>query len=479
MMRQESDGNRELLRDVVSRTLTARLFLALLALAMATAACGGGQSAPASEGGEPVDMIAFEDDKGIAAVSPEGGKVIRISDVKGPVGPVGFFRERRYDWAPAWSPLGDRIAFLSQRDGNVEVYVANADGSHQKNLTSHSAGDWAFGFAWSPDGTRIAFASEGDGRDLWVVNIDGTGLANLTGRHGVHPAGWSIRPTQQLSWSPDGSRIAFSSAPRGTAQQVISPGGISVVTADGARLTNLTNGMELAPSWSPDGTRIAYLAGAGELHVMQADGSADTWIVGGAEVNDFVWSPGGKRIAFSAPGGHVSAVNADGSCRTQLTDEGDEYWGESPGWSPDGRRIAFASNRPGQVGLYVMNDDGSAQARRADRSSAGSVTWSPGQGAVSADREIECSGRSGPSQAAGPPEGYTEQLSYSGDCRKRPAGSVCIGYADGYIWLTYAGIKGWDTKPAAWQGRDIQVALADNGDYFHILGTRYVKKVPY
>jgi len=457
--------------------------VSLTAVLVAVAGCGGGQDAEDHGPGPAVERIAFEDGHGIAAVKPDGSGLIRISDEKS----KGFF-ESFYDRSPAWSPLGDRIAFLSGRDGNLEVYVADASGDNHRNLSSHPDDDGGFGFAWSPDGSRIAFVSGRDGGDLWVVNVDGSGLTNLTEGRNVTPAGWAIRATQQLSWSPDGGRVAFAAHNQG----------INVINADGSRLVGISQlhpapledeqgnvtdmirvSLDLAPSWSPDGERIAYKAGAGELHVMRADGTGDVWITGGTkgtEVGYFAWSPEGKRIAFSPIAGHIYVVNSDGSCQTQLTAESDEHWAQGPSWSPDGTRIAYASNRAGRVDAYVMNDDGSAQTRLTE-SAAGagvdSVTWSPNV-ATRADREMACPGRSGSETATSPPEGYVEQE--PGDCR-HPARGTCIGYDDGYTWLVYDTVLGWD-KRGSWQGRTIQVVVGAKADYYHVLGTRYIREEP-
>jgi len=109
------------------------------------------------------------------------------------------------DFDPTWSPDGTRIAFRSQRDGNDEIYVMNADGTCQINLTNDPADDWSP--AWSPDGTRIVFAHFFDGNsysDIAVINTDGTGLKRITTSSGEYPA-----------WSPDGTQIAFASARAG------------------------------------------------------------------------------------------------------------------------------------------------------------------------------------------------------------------------------------------------------------------------
>lgn len=76
------------------------------------------------------------------------------------------------------------------------------------------------------------------------------------------------------------------------------------------------------------------------------------------------------------------------------------------------------------------------------------------------------------------PEGYSCQLPYSGDCLNRPPGSICVEYDDEYTWLVYDSIQGW-RYDGDWQGLPIQVAMGFSGEYFHIIGTNYVKYEPY
>ena len=79
----------------------------------------------------------------------------------------------------AWSPDGRKLAFVSRRDGNSEIYVINADGSGQENLTQHPARDSHP--SWSRDGRKLAFVSRRDGNsEIYVMNADGSGLRNVT-----------------------------------------------------------------------------------------------------------------------------------------------------------------------------------------------------------------------------------------------------------------------------------------------------------
>ena len=94
---------------------------------------------------------------------------------------------------------GGLIAFISERDGNPEIYVMNADGSDQKRLTYNNCDDWAPD--WSPDSEKIAFTSGLNGNlDIYIMNADGSGIQQITDN--TSDDGWS-------SWSPDKTATIF------------------------------------------------------------------------------------------------------------------------------------------------------------------------------------------------------------------------------------------------------------------------------
>ncbi len=108
-----------------------------------------------------------------------------------------------YDTGVAWSPGGSRLAFTSDQGGDEEIYVVNADGSGERQLTDLPEAS-ATRPAWSPDGTRLSFvAHDGEQWDVWVVDGDGTGLLKLT------PSGRDDGPAV---WAPDGSLLAFTAS---------------------------------------------------------------------------------------------------------------------------------------------------------------------------------------------------------------------------------------------------------------------------
>jgi formylglycine-generating enzyme required for sulfatase activity len=275
---------------------------------------------------------------------------------------------------PAAEPLalqGGRIAFVSGRDGNQEIYVMNADGSEQINLTKHPADDWMP--SWSPDGQRIAFVSERDGNpEIYVMTADGSGQTRLTD---------SPYPELRPAWSPDGRRIAFLQNEAGNDD-------IWVMDTDGSHRTRLTDAPahEVDPSWSPDGQRIAFASDAydnQDIFVMNAEDGSGNVRLTTHPAGDFLpcWSPDGTRIAFGTgrdENEEIYVMNADGSEQANLTNHPASDWFAS--WSPNGEQLAFASDRDGNREIYVMAADGSGPVRLTFNDAEDwQVAWSPTQ----------------------------------------------------------------------------------------------------
>jgi len=256
------------------------------------------------------------------------------------------------EWLPQRSSFGGdgQVAFVSDRDGNPEIYVINTDGSGATRLTDNPAGDFAP--AWSPDGKRIVFYSERDGNaEVYVMNADGSNLTRLTNN-----------PTNDYdpAWSPDGRQIAFHSHRfRGAAR-------IFVMNADGSNPTRLTDPAwdDWSPAWSPDGTQIVFNSSRNnnrDIWLMNADGSgmrnltknsADDWWPD--------WSPDGTHIVFHSDregNFEIYTINVDSSDAARLTENSASDY--DPVWSPDGKQIAFTSDRCGNRDIWLMNADGS------------------------------------------------------------------------------------------------------------------------
>jgi Tol biopolymer transport system component len=118
------------------------------------------------------------------------------------------------------------------------------------------------------------------------------------------------------------------------------------------------------PAWSPDGARVAFTSardGAGDIFVMDSNGVNQVRLTVDEAPEGFpAWSPDGERVAFSSRregNGDIYSVSVDGSAEQRLTD--DPEADTAPAWSPDGSRIVFESMRDGNTEIYVMNSDGS------------------------------------------------------------------------------------------------------------------------
>jgi Tol biopolymer transport system component/tRNA A-37 threonylcarbamoyl transferase component Bud32 len=269
---------------------------------------------------------------------------------------------------PSPTPVPERIAFSSQRDGNWEIYVMNTDGSGVTQLTQHYA--WDASPSWSPDATRIVFQSERDGNwEIYVINADGSGLQRLTN---------TAADERWPCWSPNGQRIAFITSRDGDWE-------IFTMNVNGGQQTRLTANSkgDMSPSWSPDGSRIAFASnrdGNWEIYTMNADGSGQTRLTYNASRDASPsWSPEGSRIAFTSyrdGSPEIYIMNANGSAQSNLTRSPANDIGAC--WSPDGQRIAFESNREGNFEIYTIGADGGGLIRLTSTSADDqSPAWSP------------------------------------------------------------------------------------------------------
>ena len=266
-------------------------------------------------------LSARTGDAEIWSMNPDGSNQVNLS-----VDP-GFA-----DWFPNWRADGRKIAFMSDRviasnpTGDFEIFVMNADGSNQRQITFNLNDDGQP--AWSPDGKMIVFVHQMyspeeeeeaglNNHDLWTIRADGSGQRPLT----ANPF-----DDHEPNWSPDGKKIAFTTNPADNSD-------VYTVNATGSNLRRLTDadGIDSGANWSPDGKMLAFDSerdGNGEVYVMRADGGRQT------------------RLTFN-PAFDLLSV-----------------------WSPDARKLAFTSDRdvsdanPDNFEVYTMRADGSRQLNR-------------------------------------------------------------------------------------------------------------------
>jgi WD40 repeat protein len=216
---------------------------------------------------------------------------------------------------PSWSPDDTKIVFTDDRialSGQRELYVMNADGTNQVRIIDDGVPPNS-GTSWSPDGSRIAYTRNGN---IHLVNPDGTGDAPIT----------SSGRDSQPNWSPDGTKIAFMSDREAPCSGSPCDREIFVVNADGSGETNITNTpvsvLDSNPSWSPTGAEIAFErfpvgVGATNVYRMASDGSGVTQVTTTTGFNPD-WQPRVRPI-YNFPKAatplHVSLVPAYRVCQ--------------------------------------------------------------------------------------------------------------------------------------------------------------------
>lgn len=252
-----------------------------------------------------------------------------------------------------------------------EVYVANLDGTGIVNLSNSPSSD-DYNAAWAPDGTRIAFQSNRKGNyDIFIVKADGSGLRNLTEG--------STLDEQRPIWSPDGTKLAYL---KGLSPWVMTFDGLAPVPVANRSVAAPLTGPALA--WSPDSTRLAYVSSAPNV--------PDLWVsslVAGSQPANLTNTPGeaeasptwapNNRIAFYATGGEIFSMDGSGLNRMNITNSSDQdNW---PVWSSTGE-FFFSSLREGNGAdsIWRMAGTGGSPARV----TSNTLTM-PGQGDFAGD----------------------------------------------------------------------------------------------
>lgn len=279
-----------------TRAYRSRLLLAAALLLVAASACG-----LLSSTGFIAYTIGEPGSRDIVVSKPDGSdRRVLTDDETG---------QSADDFAPVWSPDRQRIAFLSNRDGNVEIYIAVADGSSFTRITNTSVDESHI--RWSPEGTRLAYISPTeDGRPaaFWLS------LSNLLPNRLL----FSDHGEADPAWSPQGTWIAFA-----VLEENGDSIGLDLRNPEGVNRVQLSQSPDRAPAWSPDGKKIAF--------VSTRDGDEEIYVV---------------EVGETGPAGATA----------QVTDNPDRDF--APEWSPDGGRIAFLSDRNGSVDIFTSSGDG-------------------------------------------------------------------------------------------------------------------------
>jgi TolB protein len=261
-----------------------------------------------------------------------------------------------------------RLAFTSDRSADLitgpvmnrdvqEIYYVDYDGANPVKVTNSRTLNITP--AWSPDNQAIAYTSyRASAAGSFGVYPDVI-LSFLQQGPRTAPANRSPERQNYLpAWSPDGTKLAFTSNRDGNPE-------IYVMNKDGSGLRRMTNNpmIDVSPTWSPTGTQLAWVSdrsGQPKIYLMNADGTGQRLLVGDPKSDRPTWSRGKfNEIAYAAstgPGYDIKIYSFATGETTKITDGIGSN--ESPAFSPNGRHIAFTSTRNGKSQLFTVDRDG-------------------------------------------------------------------------------------------------------------------------
>jgi TolB protein len=297
---------------------------AVAALAAVCWACGN-----SDDGGDVRDLVVYEASSSgitnIFTIDPASAEVQQLTEGDD------------FDGNPAWSPDGDRIVFVSNRDGQqrYDIYVMDADGTNVQRITdTPDSGEMSPRF--SPDGERIAYVSEfSDGWSVWHMAADGTDARKIAGDYAF---------AEFPAWMPEANEIFFAAIER---EGEIASNATDIYASTGSNTAHIfsvdletlevqtrirTAGIDVCPHITPDGTQLLY---------------ASTRTEDNAKHRIYVHD--------------LSSTDTTGASDTPLTDEAARS--DYPDPSPDGSQIIFTTDRDGNTEMYVMDADGGNQRR--------------------------------------------------------------------------------------------------------------------
>lgn len=261
-----------------------------------------------------------------------------------------------------------KILFISDRTGNKEVWIMDADGANQRQITRDKS--ICSAPCWGKNATEIYYTTFKEyNPDLCGTYLDGSKTWFISSFPGLN-----VSP----SWSDKTERIVLTLSKDGNSE-------IYSMDRNGKNLKRLTynNSIDSTPSWSPSGTEIIFTSdrtGTPQLYTMNSEGFNVQRLTFQGKYNDgAMWSPKGDKIAFHARAEGTFNIYlsnpAPSSEWIQLTYYQDNN--EDPCWAPDGQHLVFSSNRTGKSQIFLMHVDGTGQTQLTTQGNNTSAAWSP------------------------------------------------------------------------------------------------------
>ncbi|SEK41411.1 WD40-like Beta Propeller Repeat [Colwellia chukchiensis] len=254
-----------------------------------------------------------------------------------------------------YDPLSTQLLFVSNQDGDREIFLTNFAGDELKQLTYNNRDD--YDASWSPDGQHILFTSLRDNgnSEIYTMRVDGSQQRNLSNHAGYDG---------QARWSPDGQSIVFNSDRHGGI-------GLYLMSANGEHVKRLSKDEPdsyVHPAWSPNGKWLSYSK-------VRPNGKSNIWIVNSdgtihqqlsthlkSEEGQVHWSPDSQKLLYHARRNRIYNIylyDLTANTERQLTDL--KAADSRPKWSNKGDKIVFLSTRGplGRTQLFTMKEDGS------------------------------------------------------------------------------------------------------------------------
>jgi Tol biopolymer transport system component len=306
-----------------------------------------GQPTAEAGGSEVVDVPATE--TAPTPLAEAFGRIVFVSNREGQMdlfitSPDGLqvsklINNAAEDVTPRLSPDGTKVAFVSTANNNTDIYTLDLLSGAVIQITNAPEKDSSP--TWSPDGNQLAFESFRDGNfEIYIANADGSNQTRLTN----DPAGDS-----NPIWSPITNEIAFVSNRFGNAD-------ILLTNTSGSVFTLTTSpAPDSAPAWSPDGNTLSYQSFSGELSnicLVGRDGLNGRCVTTTPNVfSSSAWSPDGTWIATSISSA-IQLFNVRDGSTMQLSATGIEPR-SMPTFAPDGLRLVFQAQFNGDMELFL------------------------------------------------------------------------------------------------------------------------------
>lgn len=301
-----------------------------------------------------------------------------------------LLRRERFDHAPSWSPRGDVVAVTANSStipSQSLVHLVRADGGGMRTVVRPDGGvgspawlgadtlvlpthTWAndLDVVVDRDGTTVVLGGGPDRDCQPAVSPDGRTVAYVTSCGGISPTvvlkplrgGRSRRLVAGTdpTWSPDGTRIAYSSDTELS---------VHTVATRGRLRTKKVVDVGFSPVWSPDGRELAVVRAGGGIAIVDVDGRRPARVLRTGGGTDPAWSPDGRLIVFRGAGSQLRVIRSDGRGTTRaLTGFGAQV--REPAWSPDGRTVlaTVTEFRPEDTSIYAIPARLNRPARLAD-----------------------------------------------------------------------------------------------------------------